>query len=68
MKTKEVKDLEKKIDELQSTLINHFYQTTTDYQVKTERLMGWYKYPQVEKLEQRLDRVEAVLKEIKNKL
>ena len=67
-KTKEVKDLEKKIDELQGMLIKHFYETTTSYQVKTEKLMNWSQSQTVEQLEPRLAKIEAELKEIKSKL
>ena len=67
-KTKEVKDLEKKIDELQSTLIIHFNENITSYQVKTEKLMNVSQRQTVEQLEPRLAKIEAELKEIKEKL
>ena len=67
-KTKEVKDLEKKIDELQSTLIIHFNESITSYQVKTEKLMNVSQRQTVEQLEPRLAKIEAELKEIKEKL
>ena len=67
-KTKEVKDLEKKIDELQSTLIIHFNEGITSYQVKTEKLMNVSQRQTVEQLEPRLAKIEAELKEIKSKL
>ena len=67
-KTKEVKDLEKKIDELQSTLIIHFNESITSYQVKTEKLMNWSQSQTIDQLEPRLAKIEAELKEIKEKL
>jgi len=67
-KTKEVKDLERKIDELQSIIIFHFNEGITNYQVKTERLMNWSQSETVEQLEPRLAKIEAELKEIKEKL
>ena len=67
-KTKEVKDLEKKIDELQSTLLTHYNVATTDYQAKTEILMNVSQRQTVEQLEPRLAKIEAELKEIKEKL
>ena len=67
-KTKEVKDLEKKIDELQSTLLTHYNVATTDYQAKTERLMQYSLSQTVEQLEERLAKIEADLKEIKEKI
>ena len=68
MKSKEVKDLEKKIDELQSTLLTHYNVATTDYQAKTEILMNVSQRQTVEQLEPRLAKIEADLKEIKDKL
>ena len=68
MKSKEVKDLEKKIDELQSLIIFHFNEGITNYQVKTEKLMHWSQSQTVEQLEPRLAKIEAELKEIKDKL
>ena len=67
-KTKEVKDLEKKIDELQSTIIIHFNEGITNYQVKTEKLMNVSQRQTVEQLEPRLAKIEADLKEIKESL
>lgn len=67
-KTKEIKDLEKKIDELQSTLLSHYYEATSGYQAKTEILMNASQRQTVEQLEPRLAKIEAELKEIKRKL
>ena len=67
-KTKEVKDLEKKIDELQSPLLSHYHVATTDYQAKTEKLMQYSLSQTVEQLEPRLAKIEAELKEIKEKI
>ena len=68
MKSKEIEDLEKKIDELRIALVEAFYSYITDYQVKTEKLMNWSQSQTVEQLEPRLAKIEAELKEIKNKL
>ena len=68
MKSKEIEDLEKKIDELLSTLIIHISEGMTDYQVKTEKLMNVSQWQTVEQLEPRLAKIEAELKEIKEKL
>ena len=68
MKSKEVKDLEKKIDELRIALVEALYNYITDYQVKTEKLMNWSQSQTVEQLEPRLAKIEAELKEIKEKL
>ena len=67
-KTKEVKDLEKKIDELQGTLLSHYHVATTDYQAKTEILMNVSQRQTVEQLEPRLAKIEAELKEINRKM
>ena len=67
-KTKEVKDLEKKIDELQSTLLSHYHEATSGYQAKTEILMQHSLSETVKQLEPRLAKIEADLKEIKEKL
>ena len=68
MKSKEIEDLEKKIDELRVSLVAAFYDYITGYQVKTEKLMSWSQSQTVEQLEPRLAKIEAELKEIKNKL
>ena len=68
MKSKEIEDLEKKIDELRIALVEAFYGYITDYQVKTEKLMILSQSRTVEQLEPRLAKIEAELKEIKEKL